>query len=117
MRVTRHRFRLTIGVLFCAVGLVLYFAPAWPLYRLLDGVAWLFIGGALSLVPEFRLRFSWFGLGLALLFAVPGLCLSLIAVATIFGPRPHDLFYAFIGIGPFLITLGVIGGFDKKYAA
>ena len=121
MRLTRHRFRLAIGVLFCAGGLFFCFAPAMLFPRLLDGMSWLFIGSLLCLVPEFHLRFSrdWFTLGLGLLMAVAGSFLTGFAVLTLFGHRPHGLlpFYELIGVGPLLITTGVLIGFDKRYAA
>jgi hypothetical protein len=89
--------------------------------RLIDGAAWLFIGGILCFVPEFHLRFSrdWFTLGLGLLLAVVGAFLTVFAVSTVFGFRPHGLlpFYELIGIGPLLITTGVLCAFDKKHAA
>jgi hypothetical protein len=121
MRLTHHRFRLAIGVLISGVGLVLLFAPARLVPRLLDGAAWLFIGSLLCLVPEFHLRFSrdWFTLGLGLLMAVVGTFFTAFAVMTLFGDRPHGLlpFYELVGIGPLLITTGVLIGFDKRHAA
>jgi hypothetical protein len=121
MRLTRHRLKLAIGVLICAVGLVLCFAPGILFFRLLDGACWLFIGGSFCFVREFNLRFSrdWFTLGLGLFLAVVGVFLTAFAVSTVFGFRPHGLlpFYSFIGIGPLLIFTGVLCAFDKKHAA
>lgn len=106
-----------MGVLIAAVGLVLCFSPAMLFDKITDGGAWLFIGGVLCFVPEFHFRFSWFGLALALLMAVPGIGLTLAAIWTFFGSRPHGLlpFYEFIGIGPLLFTVGVLA-FDRKRA-
>jgi hypothetical protein len=121
MRLTRHRFRLATGVLICAVGLVLCFAPGILFFRLLDGAAWFFIGGSLCFVPEFNLRFSrdWFTLGLGLLLAVVGTFLTVFAVSTLFGFRPHGLmqFYEYIGIGPLMVTTGILCAFAKRHAA
>jgi hypothetical protein len=120
MRLTRHRFRLAIGVLICAVGLILVFVPAWLVLGLLDGTAWLFIGGLLCFVPEFHLRFNrdWFTLGLGLLMAVAGTFFTAFAVMALFGDQPHGLlpFYELVGIGPLLIATGILVGFDKKHA-
>ena len=120
MQLTRHRFRLAIGVLICAVGVVLCFSRGWLFHRLMDGGSWLFIGAVLCFVPEFHLRFTrdWFTLGLGLLMTSAGLFLTVAAVWAFFGPRPHGLlpFYELIGIGPLLLTTGVLVGFDKKKA-
>ena len=107
-----------MGALICVVGLVLCFSPGLLFHRLMDGSAWLFIGGLLCFVPEFHLRFNrdWFTLGLSLLMAGMGLFFTLAAVSVFFGPRAHGLvpFYEFIGIGPLKLTSGVLVGFDKK---
>jgi peptidoglycan/LPS O-acetylase OafA/YrhL len=120
MTLTRHRFRLAIGLLICVGGLVLCFSPGRLLPRLIDGAAWLFVGGILCFVQEFHLRFSrdWFTLGLGLILAVLGIAFTLVAVSAFFGSRAHGLlpFYEFIGIGPLMLTTGVLIGFDKKRA-
>jgi hypothetical protein len=120
MRLTRHRFRLAIGALICAVGLVLCFSRGLLFHRLLDGGAWLFIGAALCFVPEFHLRFTrdWLTLVLGLLMAGAGLFFTVAAVWAFFGPRAHGLlpFYESAGIGPLLLFTGVLAGFDKKQA-
>jgi len=109
-----------IGVLICEIGLVLCFSSGRLFHRLVDGAAWLLIGGMFCFVPEFHLRFSrdWFTLGLGLLLAGAGFIFTLAAVWAFFGPRSHGLlpFYEFIGIGPLLLTTGILLGFDKKRA-
>lgn len=120
MRFTRHRFRLAIGVLICAVGVMFCFSPGLLFHRLIDGAAWMFIGGLLCLVPEFHLRFSrdWFTLGLGLFMASVGLCLTVAAVWAFFGSRAHGLlpFYELIGVGPLLLATGILVGFEKRKA-
>ena len=121
MRVTRHRFRLAMGLLICAVGVIFCFSPSLLFHRLTDGAAWLFIGCLLCFVPEFHMSFNrdGFALGLGLLLASAGLFFMAVAVWAIFGPRPHGLlpFYEFIGMGPLLITVGVLVGFEKRSPA
>ena len=121
MRLTRHRLRLVIGLLICAVGLALCFSHGVLFHRLVDGSAWLFIGMALCFIPEFHLRFTrdWFALALGLLMAGAGLCFTAAAAYAFFGPRPHGLlpFYELIGIGPLLLFTGILFGFDKKRAS
>ena len=118
MKPTRHKFRLAIGMLACAIGLYLLFAPAMVFHRLLDGAAWLLIGGMLCFIPEFHLGFNrnWFALGSGLLMAVAGILLTAFAVSTLLGHRPHGLlpFYEFIGIGPLFIFNSVLVAFNKK---
>ncbi len=118
MRLTRHRFRLAIGVLICAIGLVLCFSSGSLFHRLVDGGAWLLIGCMLCFVPEFQLRFSrhWFTLGLGLILAAIGIAFTSAAVSAFLGSRPHGLlpFYEFIGIGSLMMTIGVLIGFDKR---
>src|SRR5262245_46125349 len=117
MRITRHKFRLVIGTVICALGLILCFSPGRSFYRLTDAAAWLFIGGILCFVPEFHLRFSWFACVLALVMAVPGVCFTIAAIWNLFGSKPHGLlsFYEFVGIGPLLVTVGILA-FDRKRA-
>jgi hypothetical protein len=118
MHLTRHRFRLVIGVLIFVVGLAFCFSSGRLFYRLVNGGAWLLIGGILCFVPEFHLRFSrdWFSLGLGLLLVGVGFLFTLSAVWAFFGHRSHGLlpFYELIGIGPLLLTAGVLLGFDKR---
>ena len=121
MRFTRHRFRLVTEVLICAFGLVLCFSSGSLFHRFVDGAAWLLIGGMLCFVPEFHLRSSrhWFTLGLGLLLVGAGFFFIVAAMWGFFGPRSHGLlpFYELIGIGPLLLTTGVLLGFDKKRTA
>ena len=118
MKLTRHRFRFGLGLLTCAVGLMFFFAPGLPAYRIADGVAWLLIGCLLCFVQEFHLKFTrdWFTLGLGVLIAVAGLLLTLVAAGEFVGPRAHGWlrFYELIGIGPILLTTGVLVGFSKN---
>ncbi len=118
MNLTRHRLRFVLGLLICAVGLLFFFVPGLPSYRIADGVVWLLIGGLLCFVPEFHLRFTrdWFTLVLGLLVGVAGFFLTLVAVSEFVGPRSHGWlrFYEFIGIGPLLLTTGVLVGFSKN---
>ena len=120
MTLTRHRFRLAIGLLICIGGLALFFSPGRLFPRLVDGAALLLVGCILCFVREFHLRFSrdWFTLGLGLILAVLGIVFTLAAVSVLFGSRAHGLlpFYELIGIGPLMLTTGVLIGFDKKKA-
>jgi hypothetical protein len=122
MRLTRHRFRFAIGVLICAVGLVLCFAPGILFFRLPDGAAWFLIGGSLCFVPEFNLRFNRdsFLIGvIGLLMVCAGTFITALAVLWLFGYRAHGMspFYMYIGIGPLFITTGIVGGFDRTNGA
>ena len=118
MKFTRHRLRLALGLLACSVGLVFFFAPGLLFHRIMDGAAWLLIGGLLCFVPEFHLRFTrdWFTLVLGILIGVAGLFLTLAAGGEFVGPRAHGWlrFYEFVGIGPLLLTTGVLVGFSKN---
>src|SRR5215475_13643187 len=118
MKFTRHKFRLVLGLLTCATGFVFFFAPGLAFDRVMDGVAWLLIGGLLCFVAEFHLKFNrdWFTLALGLLIGAAGLFLTLAAVCEFVGPRPHGWlrFYEFIGIGPLLLMTGVLAGFSKN---
>ena len=90
--------------------------------RLLDGAAWLFIGGLLCFVPEFHLRFSrdsFLICVIGLLMVCAGTFVTALAVLSLFGYRAHGLspFYMYIGIGTLFITAGIVVGFDRKNGA
>jgi len=74
----------------------------------------------LCFVREFHPKFSrdWLTLGLGLILAALGIVFTLAAVSAFFGSRAHGLlpFYEFIGIGPLMLTTGVLVALDKKRA-
>jgi hypothetical protein len=120
MKFTHHRFRLALGLLICAVGVTFFFLPGLMFHRAVDGIAWLLIGALFYFFPEFHLRFTrqWVALTVGFLIAAAGLLLTGAAIFVLLGPRPHGLlpFYEFIGIGPLLLTTGILVGFYPKDA-
>ena len=128
MKLTRHKVRLTLGLLTCGVGLFFILPADWipflsrgPIfYRFIDGAAWLLVGALLCLSPEFHLKLTHqiFVLALGLLMTGAGLCFTVAAMMVLFGPRAHGLlrFYELIGIGPLLITAGFLICFQPKKA-
>src|SRR5882757_9153699 len=66
MKLTRHKVRLTLGLLTCGVGLFFILPADWipflsrgPIfYRFIDGAAWLLVGALLCLSPEFHLKLT-----------------------------------------------------------
>jgi hypothetical protein len=127
MKLTRHKFRLPLGLLICTIGLLfivvaicgsrsLYF------YRFADGVAWLIMGLLFCFLPEseFEGRFTRNVFRRALGFLITGAGLFLTGVAVFeFFARAHDglRFYELVGIGPLLLFTGVSFCFDSHAAA
>jgi hypothetical protein len=120
MKPTHHKLRLSLGLLTVGVGLFFIVPAIWIFFfsrglvfpRFIDGIAWLLIGALLCFLPEFRLRLTRYKvtLVLGLLMTVAGLLFTVAAISVLFGSRPHGLlpFYEFIGVGPLLLTTGVL---------
>lgn len=120
MKFTHHKIRLSLGLLTCGVALLFIVPAVWIFFisrglvfpRFIDGIAWLIIGALLCFFPEFRLRLTRDKVRLILgsVMTGAGLLFTLAAVSVLFGSRPHGLlpFYEFIGIGPLLLTTGVL---------
>jgi hypothetical protein len=127
MKLTRHKFRLPLGLFVCVVGLLFIVPAIWGssgvfFYRFADGVAWLLMGFLFCFLPEseFHGGFTRSVLRRALGFLITGAGLFLTGVATFeFFARAHGglRFYELVGIGPLLLFTGVSFCFDSHDAA
>lgn len=129
VKFARQKFRLSIGLLACGVGLF-FLLPAIGIfssrglvfYRFGDALAWFLMGSLLCFLPESefhgRLTRSKFRLVIGVLIATAGLLLTGFAILEFFSRAHGGLrFYELIGIGPLLLFTGISFCFDSKDAA